>query len=236
MGMVAKLIVEDSDSAKLLQTQIEDLFNVIDNKFSSYKKTSDITKLNSGDLSILKDHELSWILSECDKTKSETDGYFDCKYNKIVDPSGLVKGYAINQAAKILTTSGQKNYLIEISGDVQTSGLNNEGNPWQIGIENPFKKGEVIKIVKLSGQGIATSGTSIHPDHIINPLTNKPAHEIVSISVIAASIYDADRFATAAFAMGEKGIEFIQGLPGFAGYMITNDKQGIMTESFKQYV
>ncbi len=176
------------------------------------------------------------ILDECERTKLETEGYFDCRCRGEIDPSGLVKGYAISQAAKLLIEAGCQNFLIEIAGDLQTKGVNDEGKPWQVGIENPFNRAEIIKIVKLADMGMATSGTAIHPDHIINPLTRQPAHEIASLTVIAPNVYDADRMATAAFAMGQKGVEFMQKLPGYAAYMVTNDRQGIMTESFKQYV
>ena len=85
-----------------------------------------------------------------------------------------------------------------------------------------------VKIVYLSGQGIATSGTYARGQHIINPLEpNVPITEIVSLTVIGPNVYEADRFATAAFAMGKSGIEFIENLEGFEGYMI--DSQGIAT-------
>ena len=61
-------------------------------------------------------------------------------------------------------------------------------------------------------------------------------NEIVSISVIGPNVFEADRFATAAFAMQRKGINFIEKLDGFEAYMI--DKNGIatMTSKFEKYI
>lgn len=211
------------------------IFVEVDARFSPYKDDSLVSKLNRGEITEESDPELLFIFTECGRTREETSGYFDCRYNKRIEPSGLVKGYAISQAAKWLRENKVDNFLVEIAGDLQTSGVNNEGTAWKVGVENPFNRSEIVKIVKLSGQGMATSGTAVHPDHIINPLTQKPAHEIASMTVIAPDVYDADRFATAAFAMGTKGIEFIHNLSGYAGYMITNDRQAVMTAEFKQY-
>jgi thiamine biosynthesis lipoprotein len=235
MGMPAKLIVAEEREVKQILQKIKELFENIDTRFSTYKEDSLISRLNRDEITEREDPELELILSECGKTKAETKGYFDCHYLGTLDPSGLVKGYAISQAAKLLKADGYQNFLIEIAGDLQTSGVNEDQLPWQVGIENPFNRSEMVKVVKLSGQGMATSGTAIHPDHIINPLTHHPAHEIASMTVIAPDVYDADRFATAAFAMGTKGIEFIHNLSRCAGYMITNDRQAVMTEEFKQY-
>ena len=235
MGMPAKLNLPDGeDEATFLK--IKSLYTTLDTQFSTYLETSEISRYNRHEISLTDHSELEWILSECARTKQETEGYFDCQYGTNCDPSGLVKGYAISQAAKMLREAGHTNFLVEIAGDLQTSGNNEAGEPWTIGIENPFNRVEIVKVVTLSGQGLATSGTSIHPDHIINPLTHQPAHEIASISVIAGDVYDADRMATAAFAMGPKGIAFIEGLSGYDGYMVTLDKQGVMTTGFKQYV
>jgi thiamine biosynthesis lipoprotein len=63
----------------------------------------------------------------------------------------------------------------------------------------------------------------------------KPAEEIVSLTVIGPNIYEADRFATAAFAMGEKGILFIEDLAGFEGYMINHEGLATFTSGFKEY-
>jgi thiamine biosynthesis lipoprotein len=232
--MRAKLNIVGEQNLDKTVVEIKRIFNEIDEKFSTYKPDSLISKYNRKEIG--SSGELNFILGECERTRKETSGYFDCEYGGRCDPTGLVKGYALSQAAKCLREAGYINFLVEISGDVQTAGLNEEGEPWAVGIQNPFNLKEIVKVVKLSGQGIATSGNAIHPGHIVNPFTHQSATEIASMSVIADDVYDCDRMATAAFAMGSKGIEFVNKQSGYSGYMITKDKVGIMSEGFKQYV
>jgi FAD:protein FMN transferase len=86
-------------------------------------------------------------------------------------------------------------------------------------------------------EGVATSGTYIRGLHIYDPKKdNQPVNEIVSLTVIGPNIYEADRFATAAFAMGKNGINFIENLPGFEGYMVDNDKKATLTTGFEKYI
>ena len=83
---------------------------------------------------------------------------------------------------------------------------------------------------------MATSGTYLRGEHIYNPKNNQPASEIISLTVIGSNVYEADRFATGAFAMGQAGIQFIEALPGFEGYMIDHRGTATMTSGFTGYV
>src|SRR5262249_6083390 len=150
--------------------------------------------------------------------------------------SGLVKGWAIQEAAAYLRARGLANFYVEAGGDVQTYGLNTQGKPWAVGIRNPFNWGEIIKVIHLSGWAVATSGTYVRGPHIYNPLVRKRVQSIQSLTIIGPNIYDADRLATAAFAMGERGIGFIENQPGFEGYMVDNSKVATFTSGFSGYV
>ena len=175
------------------------------------------------------------IFQLAEETKKETNGFFDINFNNTCDPSGIVKGWAIHNAANILKKNGYKNFYVEVGGDIEVEGENSNGEKWSVGIRNPFNREEVVKIVYLSGNGIATSGTAIRGSHIYNPKEKKSATEIMSITVISSNIYEADRFATAAFAMGKKGIEFLENLQGFEGYMIDHAGVATYTNGFTKY-
>ncbi len=240
MGMPVTVEITDDASSEELTKLIDsvyDYFTYVDEKFSTYKKTSEITAINEGRLQP-KDYsfDMKEVFRLSDKTKKETDGYFDIYHNGTCDPSGLVKGWAIWKAGKILENKGVKNFYIDAGGDVQTSGKNSVRQSWKVGIRNPFKKDEIIKILTVSGQGVATSGTYERGLHIFNPKTGGLANEIASITVVGENIYEADRFATPAFVMGTSGIKFIEKTPGLEGYMI--DKAGIatMTSGFEKYL
>nr|MBI5455511.1 FAD:protein FMN transferase [Candidatus Levybacteria bacterium] len=236
MGMPVIINVIDRGVTEQDFSQVFAYFNYIDNKFSIYKKDSEISKINRKEL---KEKDLSndmkTIFSLSQKTKIETNGYFDINTNDFLDPSGIVKGYAILNGAKMLNKK-YKNIYLEIAGDIQVFGKDERDQKWKIGIRNPFNKNEIIKVVNLSNKGIATSGTYERGAHIYNHKNKKKADEIASMTVIADNIYDADRFATAAFAMGEKGIEFIATLKGIEGYMIKKDKTAIFTKGFEAFV
>lgn len=146
-----------------------------------------------------------------------------------------MKGWAIWNAAQLIKKRGHENFYVDAGGDIQTQGANADGKKWAIGIKNPWKDDESVKVVHASGEGVATSGTYIRGDHIYDPKDGKPVREIASLTVVGPNIYEADRMATAAFAMGKKGIAFIEKLEGMEGYMIDNDKMATMTRGFEKY-
>jgi thiamine biosynthesis lipoprotein len=77
----------------------------------------------------------------------------------------------------------------------------------------------------------------VRGQHIYNPhQSHTPIRDIVSLTVIGPDIYEADRFATAAFAMGRQGIQFIEHLQGFEGYLIDAQARATFTSGFERYV
>jgi thiamine biosynthesis lipoprotein len=214
-----------------------DYFMAVDARFSTYKPHSEISKINRGELATDKySPEMKEIFSLAEQTKKDTGGYFDIfKPDRSIDPSGLVKGWAIRNAAQFVQTMGYKNYFLDAGGDIQSSGIDAQGGDWTVGIRNPFNRAEVVKALRPQGRGVATSGTAARGQHIYNP--HKPGAElrdIVSITVVGPDVYEADRFATAAFAMGRNGIVFIEQLPGLEGYSIDAGGIATMTSGFEQ--
>lgn len=239
MGMPIIIEINDNEASLEMFDEVFNYFKYVDQKFSTYKDNSEITKINKKEIStedMSDDMKLVFKLSK--ETKKLTKGYFDIvtpsgKY----DPSGLVKGWSILNASNILKEKGIENFYISVGGDIQTSGKNKDGEPWCIGIQNPFnEKKEIIKKVYLDNGGMATSGDYVRGKHIYNPI-NKDGDlkDLVSLTVIGPDIFEADRFATAAFAMGNDGIYFIDNLNGFEGYAINKDGVCTMTRGFNNY-
>jgi FAD:protein FMN transferase len=239
MGMPVTVEIVDAKATQNVIDKVFNYFTYVDQTFSTFKPASEITKINQGQIQpndYSADMKTVFALSE--KTKQETDGYFDIVNNQgKYDPSGLVKGWAIFNAAEILKSLGFKNFYVEAGGDIQVQGLNKEGKPWKVGIKNPLNIKEIIKVVFLKhNEGIATSGSYERGAHIYNPKNRKDElAQIVSLTVIGPNIYEADRFATAAFAMQQEGIHFIEKLNGFAGYMINQKGIATMTSDFERY-
>jgi thiamine biosynthesis lipoprotein len=207
-------------------------FTAIDKRFSLYKPESEISALNQGRIA---DEDLSpdmnEVLSLAERTKAETNGFFEIlRPDGVIDPSGIVKGWAIRNAARIIRNAGFESFCVDAGGDIQTGGGNSDGEPWRIGIRNPFNDQEIIKAVSPGAHGVATSGSYVRGPHIYNPIQpGKPIEDIISLTVIGPDVFEADRFATAAFAMGSDGIYFIEGLQGLEGYVVS--AQGIATQT-----
>ena len=235
MGMPITIEVVDKSMTQKLMDKVFNYFREVDEKYSPYKSTSELSKINAGLPRSKWSNEMKNIFDLCEQTKKDTFGFFDIHHKNKYDPSGLVKGWAIDNAAQILKKHKIKNFYVEAGGDIQVSGVNAEDNLWRVGIRNPYSINEIVKVVGVNNEGIATSGTYIRGLHIYNPNDNKKVNEVKSLTVIGPNIYDADRFATAAFAMGKKGISFIEMLPGFEGYMIDNEKVATFTRGFDKY-
>jgi len=212
-------------------------FMSIDEQFSPFRDTSMVSRFNAGKL---KEDEWSddfkKITTWCQRTSQETDGFFFADRDGIFDPTGLVKGWAIFRAAHMLLEVGYENFSVEAGGDFQSFGFNAEGKPWTIGIRDPFHPGQIVKVLQPGDLGVATSGSYLRGDHIADPVAGETLGDIVSLTVIAPNVFHADRFATACFAMGRAGLDFLEKRPAMAGYMIDRDGIATWTSNFPAFV
>ena len=213
-------------------------FDAVDRRFSPYKPDSEISSINRGAHPPSEwSDEMREVIALCDATRRDSDGYFNARTpSGAIDPSGIVKGWAILGAAHIIDRAGHRDYFVDAGGDIQSSGVNGAGRPWRVGVRNPFNPSEIIKVVEPRGRGIATSGTYARGQHIYIPGHPEPQlDEIVSLTVVGPDILEADRFATAAFAMGRAGIAFIEHMPGLEGYQVHADRTAISTTGFVEF-
>jgi len=238
MGMPITVEVLDRSATDETLDEVFAYFRYVDEKFSTYKETSEISQINEGHLELADaSDDMQKIFALAEETRLATDGYFDIAHNGRYDPSGIVKGWAIAQAADLLRDKGFQNFYVDAGGDIQAYGRNDQNEEWRVGIRNPFNPTEIVKVFSISNCGIATSGTYVRGQHIYNPKqTDQRLTEVVSLTVIGPNIYEADRFATAAFAMGPAGIAFIENLADFEGYMIEADGQATLTSGLGRYV
>ena len=238
MGMPITVEIADSKATVDDFEAIFSYFRSVDEQFSPYKEMSEVSRLNRGELEE-KDYsnEMKEVLSLAAETKKEADGYFDVWHKGKFDPSGIVKGWSIYNASKILDARGLLHFYVDAGGDIEVRGKNTEGALWRVGIRNPFETSSIIKTLQLTNCGVATSGTYIRGQHIYNPHSpDSEIKDIVSLTVIGPNVYEADRFATAAFAMGRGGITFLASLPHLAAYVIDANGIATMTPNFEQFV
>ena len=238
MGMPITLEVIDPSATETEFEYVFSYFEYVDDKFSTYKDTSEISQINRSGLALEdSSDDMRTIFELSEQTRQETNGYFNIQHNGQLDPSGVVKGWSIYNAAQILRQQGFENFYVEAGGDIQMSGVNDLGEAWRVGIRNPFNLDEIVKVLAVTDRGVATSGTYVRGQHIYNPMAeDQLITDILSLTVIGPDIYEADRFATAAFAIGKDGINFIECLDGFEGYVIDQNKRATFTTGFEEWV
>jgi len=237
MGMPVTVEIVDAAATPMIDDAFA-YFAAVDQRFSPFRPDSEITALNHGRLAAdALSAEMREVLRIAERTRQETEGYFDIRRpDGRLDPSGVVKGWAIRNAARRTAPAGARNFLVDAGGDIQSQGKAANGEDWCLGIRNPFDDAQIVKAVRPRGRGMATSGTYARGQHIYDP--HRPARrfeDIVSLTVIGPDVLEADRFATAAFAMGPGGIRFIEDRPGLEGYLIEADGMATQTSGFRDY-
>jgi len=157
-----------------------------------------------------------------------------------VDLGGIAKGYAADEAARILREEGVEHAIVNLGGNVITLNTKPDGSRYRIGLQEPFAPtGEYMAIVHIEDESFVSSGIYeryFEQDgkiyhHLLNPQTGYPEdNALTSVTIITGVSIDADALSTATFLMGlEKGLQFIEALPDTEAIFITKDKQVYVT-------
>jgi thiamine biosynthesis lipoprotein len=205
----------------------------LDRMFSPFIASSEVSRINRGEIAPeAAGHLMTEVVNLCRQYERATDGYFSAWVGERFDPSGLVKGWAIDRACSILDRLGYRDFYVDAGGDVQTRGRNSDGRPWRVGIRHPVERDKVACVVLMSGGAVATSGTYEKGAHILDPHTGEPAATFLSFTVAGPDILQTDVFATAAFAMGMRGLDFIRNAPGYEAFAIDKELRAWSTPGF----
>ena len=230
MGTAISFDVRDPDLSPAALDQAFDYLRDIDLRFSTYKPESEVSRLSRGEIS--EDDcspDLRDVLHICEEIRATSEGYFDIRAHRPdggLDPSGLVKGWALENAGLILETAGARNFCINGGGDIVVRGEAAPTTPWRIGIRHPLQADKVATVVGVRNGAIATSGAYERGEHVRDPFTGKAPDGVLSVTIVGPSLTYADAYATAAFAMGKTGLAWVAGLAGYAGCTITSDPDG----------
>jgi thiamine biosynthesis lipoprotein len=207
----------------------------VDRTFSTYRPDSAICRLDRGELSLAEcPPEVAFVLASCEAVAAVSDGYFSVRAAGVLDPSGYVKGWAIERSAQLLTAAGSESHCVNGGGDVQCAGPGpRSGGLWRIGISDPLQPGSLVCVVSGRDFAVATSGIAERGAHIIDPCTGRPPSGLASVTITGPSLALADAYATAAFAMGQpRAREWADGLVGYAAFGITADGSTWRTSAF----
>ena len=130
MGMPITVEIVDDAPAGLLD-EVFGYFAAVDARFSTYKPDSEISALNQGRVALADvSLEMQEVLGLAERTRRETDGYFEIKRSDgRLDPSGIVKGWAIRNAADLVYRSGARDFYVDAGGDMQRDARPGHGQP-----------------------------------------------------------------------------------------------------------
>lgn len=166
-----------------------------------------------------------------------------------IDLSAVAKGYAVDQIAELLSTSGSANYMVEIGGEIRVKGHNPHGKMWRIAIEEPDGRlNGIHQAINITDKAIATSGDyrnyfevdGVRYSHTISPKTGYPiTHNLASVTVISDESAFADGLATAINVMGAQAGLKLANEHKFAVYLIVKTADGfesLYSQAFIPYL
>jgi thiamine biosynthesis lipoprotein len=230
MGTAISFDVRDANVPPAALDEAFEYLRDIDRRFSTYKADSEISRLSRGEIAEADcSPDVRRVLELCDQIRQITEGYFDIRghlWDGGIDPSGLVKGWSLENAGRILEAAGAGNYCINGGGDILIRGEPTPGAAWRVGIRHPLEADKLASVLAVREGAVATSGAYERGDHVLDPFTGKPPKGVLSITVVGPSLTYADAYATAAFAMGPTGLAWIGNLEGYQGCAITADPDG----------
>jgi thiamine biosynthesis lipoprotein len=232
MGMPVVVDVRDDGAGAALAELLAWLHRV-DATFSTYKVDSEISRLGRGGLARDDaDPDVREVLARCEELRLETEGYFDAYAAGRLDPSGLVKGWAVDRGAALLRAAGLRNFAVNAGGDIVLAGGALPEPEWRVGIEHPLEHDRVAAVVAIRDGAIATSAAYARGDHVLDPHTGRPPEGVLSVTITGPDLGTADAYATAAFAMGRDGPGWTAGLRGYEALTILDDGRVLSTPGF----
>ncbi|MEU6894605.1 FAD:protein FMN transferase [Streptomyces sp. NPDC046557] len=234
MGTVFSFDLRHRSTAAVQQALREAVhwLHQIDRLFSTYRPDSVISRLNSG-VTERRDvpAEVERVLVMCEQAEAATGGAFSARpapgpdlSRGGLDPSGLVKGWAVEHAYAILRAAGAPNSAVNGGGDIRLGGEPAPGRPWCVGIADPARPGELLTTVSGRDFAVATSGVAERGPHILDPRTGRPVRQLLAATVTGPDLTWADTWATAAMVLGPAAHEWIAAQAGYE--LLTVDSGG----------
>jgi FAD:protein FMN transferase len=239
MGLPIMVDCRDDRVDDALLDELFDWFRSVDETFSTYKAESQVSRIGRGELRVEDASEdVRQVLARCEELREASDGYFDAHAAGELDPSGLVKGWSVDRAARILDEAGVRNYAINAGGDIRLSGGAYPEPVWRVGIQHPYVRYRVAAVVEGSDLAVATSGAYARGEHVLDPHTGRAPAGVLSVTITGPNLADADAYATAAFAMGaDRAAQWTALLPrGYEAMTILADDTVLFTRTFPRTV
>ena len=230
MGTAIGFDVRDTSVPPRALDEAFEYLRDVDLRFSTYKSESEVSRLSRGEiLETDASPELREVLHLCERLRRESLGYFDIRAHRTdggLDPSGLVKGWSLEKAGRILEDAGAHNFCINGGGDIVARGEAAPQQAWRVGIRHPLIADKLAAVLAVTDAAVATSGAYERGEHVRDPFTGRAPSGVLSVTIVGPSLTFADAYATAAFAMGPTGLAWVASRPGYEGCAVTTDPDG----------
>jgi thiamine biosynthesis lipoprotein len=236
MGMPVSVLLRgphvDSDRVAAEVALVYEELHRAEGIFSMFRTDSDVRRWIRRELALDEcDPTVSEVVDRCVEAEQRTSGAFSA-WRPGFDPTGLVKGWAVERAALRLVGSNDHDVCVNAGGDVVVSTVSDDSAAWRIGIENPVDTAEVLAVVELRRGAVATSGSAHRGQHIVDPSTGLASGELWSASVRGPSLLWADVYATAAVVKGADALDWLESVDGYEGLVVDRDGRAGTTEGF----
>jgi thiamine biosynthesis lipoprotein len=191
----------------------------VDAVFSTYRPDSCISRLGCGEITVADcPAEVAEVLELGRVAEQQSGGSFSINLpgprgHRRLDPSGVVKGWAVERAARHLRELADTDFCLSAGGDIVCDTGSETGPPWRVGIEDPHDTSRLIAVIPLRAGAIATSGIAHRGPHLIDPRTGQAPTELASVTVVAESLTWTDIDATAAYVHGRSADQWLQRRP-----------------------
>ncbi len=201
-----------------------DILHRADTLFSTWKPESALSRLRRGELSVSEcPSEFDEVIGLCAHARDLSGGWFDpWAMPGGFDPTGLVKGWAVEHALDPLVEAGVDAALINGGGDIVAFGHRPSGDAWPIGIRHPWHEDGLACIITVDA-AVATSGVYERGLHLFDPHTGQRHTRAASATVTGPSLAIADALATAVAVGGDPVCDLIDSVAGYAAYLIRPD-------------
>ncbi|MEU5307580.1 FAD:protein FMN transferase [Streptomyces sp. NPDC021562] len=226
MGFPVSLRVDDQGDFTAAADAVFGWLREVDERFSPYRPDSEVCRLDRGEIAAeAVSPDLAEVLALCEEYRLATGGAFDVRLpGRHLDPCAVVKGWSVQRAAQLLSAAGARRFVLNAGGDVVAS-----GGPWRVGVRHPDHADRLCAVLELTDRAVATSARYERGDHIVDGRTGRPATGLLSVTVVAPTLTEADSVATAAFAMGAEGAAWAAGRPGCEVFVVDAERAVLRT-------
>ncbi|WP_230207655.1 FAD:protein FMN transferase [Microlunatus sp. Gsoil 973] len=201
----------------------------VDEVFSTYRPDSMINRLGRGEIKLADcPADVLEVFALAEEAEEDSSGAFSIWLTGAdgttrLDPSGVVKGWAVERVSRHLTSLSRTDFCLSAGGDM-VCWVSEPGRPkWRVGIEDPQDPRRLISTISIGGGAVATSAATHRGDHIVDARTGMPPSDVASVTVIGRSLTVVDICATAAYAHGPHAANWLKRRRDVTGLVVWAD-------------